>query len=218
VFDRIDAGAQRVLDSFGADRVRATRRPWRWASEIADSSSSGSSWAFPGTAPWSARRGRDHFDAVAPSNICSRTALRASYGLSTIRPANQPCRPSCRSRCPRLACAGPECARGDRVANVHRDAARATDVAHGRHAGLQRLARVLHRVEHALVRRERAHGVHRVGLAVISKCTCALTSPGVTHSAARSNWPPSAALRISRIVAPSTTTSTFRRGSSSDPS
>ena len=198
----------------------ATRRPWRWASEIADSSSSGSSWAFPGTAPLvSTPPVAITLMQSAPSNICSRTALRASYGLSTIRPANQPCPPVMQITLPAARMRGP----GMRPAAIASRTSIATlPVQPTSRTDVTPACSVLRAFSTAWSTRwfgvsERTAFIVSVS-PVISKCTCALTSPGVTHSAARSNWPPSAALRISRIVAPSTTTSTFRRGSSSDPS
>jgi len=141
------AGAQRVLDSFRClSRARDASKAVAVASEIADSSSSGSSWAFPGTAPLvSTAAGRDHFDAVGSvEHLLADGFARfvpgyPPYGRRTSRgpPVMQITLPAARMRGP-----------GMRPAAIASRTSIATLPCNRRRARtsrrLQRLARVLH--------------------------------------------------------------------------
>ena len=198
----------------------ATRRPWRCASEMAASSSSGSSCALPGTAPLV----RTPPVAItltqsAPAKSSSRTALRASHGPSVCRPRNHPWPPVMQSTRPAARIRGPGTA--PRAIASRRSAAipkglptSRTDVTPARSvlAAFSTAASI--RVFCVIV----ATATIVLASPFATRWTCAFTSPGVTQAAVRSTTELGTASWMSATRSPSMTTSTLRRGGASVPS
>ena len=192
VFDRIDAGAQRVLDALRADRVRGdsqsvpVRLVDRGAQFVGRELRVAGNRAFGQHAA-----GRDQLDAIGagPHLLAHALCAHPTANRRRVRSASRG-RRSCRARRRRRASAG----RGMRPSRSHRARlARCRSNCPRRGSSLRRpsptCARSRPRATAADSASSSAIMPIRSGSPLPSRCACAFTNPGVTHAASRSHSP-----------------------------
>ena len=167
VLDRIDAGAQRVLDALRADRVGGDAQsvPMRFVDRGGKLVGGELRVARHGALGHHAA-GRDQLDAIgAGPHLLAHRLARVPRRIDGApdRPAVAAGHAQHRAGGAHPRTRNPSFL--DRIAHVGRDCVRAADVANRRDAGLDRLARVLDGAQHSLIRRRRLDHAHHVRLA-----------------------------------------------------